>query len=735
MKGLVMKKLFLTVLLLFSLSISASFNDFSREYRSGNLKIAESLIAVQYERNPQSDKICFWYGTTLYKNEKYVKAIEILSLVSSNFKPVLTLSTIAQCQLKIEETDKARINLEKAITYKSEKTIYKIFAFNLLLKIYSNYNPLKSLENNIINTENIFISFNKKEKPKNTELINYFFCKIFMNLAIQSMNLSKNIYYFERASMWQNSGLGQYASFINKNKIIIYKESCIYFKNNHTNKSKPLIHNIHFVGFSKFSGSYKSGKKIVNGKLTKGIKQKYNIVRDMKIKDKCTPSFNIFKMMVFYFTQGNVLLKASFSDLETTVTEINIGLWKATKGKNGKPLNFIQTYSPELNSLQPFPFEFFYNTYSKTDTYFIIYPFNRPIGLGGPGRIPLVPYTLYSPIRGLVKIADNKREMTPAFFMHEFFHIIENQYRNFNNNKYHFTAHTFKSNFNHIWPSWYNGQGEIFYYKSAFKNIITSLGFDPFKINSYENVISFSQFISAKSIFMKYDIKQIRQAYSLKLKGDNLFSSQNKNVAYNYYQKAYNIYPYFIFMNDRLRNYYNSKQNYHKTLEIELNSLKIDSKNPQRNKCIAYLYEKIGNNKKSIHFYKEYYTISQDPLALYNIGRISYKEKNIAQTLKYYNEYLEKGNNNFYRQYSLNNLIYNYVYNKNFKDLNKAITLSEKYYYIVIKTTLRQNIAFNTAVAYSQLKNKSKAIHWLNTAKKEGYSNIKNLNYYYNLNH
>ncbi len=58
--------------------------------------------------------------------------------------------------------------------------------------------------------------------------------------------------------------------------------------------------------------------------------------------------------------------------------------------------------------------------------------------------------------------------------IHEFFHIVEANYRS----EHKLIQHVFREPYKKMWPDWYNGEGELFYYDFVFKNLIAKTGFE-----------------------------------------------------------------------------------------------------------------------------------------------------------------------------------------------------------------------------------------------------------------
>lgn len=731
-----MKKIFIfTIIIICTIPAFADFSKFAEAYKNRKFLLAEKYIQQSYNKNPKDDKILFWYGYTLYENERYDRALEILLRVSPDYQSVQTQNKIGQIYLVKKQIKNAYDAFSRATKYEESNPSYKNYSFAVMLNIINDSLTPEKYANDFITAEKRYEKFIKKHSYFKAYYTQYLFAKVFYKIAVSYGDDPEALTFYKKSILRIDKGLGIYTKYINRNDVKICMNASEYWINNKTKIDSSEVHNISFISIKNFNGKYRDKQKSKTGRLIDGelfvLKEK----NSRSCEEICKSSFEVMKQLVFFYSKGKLLLKGQFSDTGVSVTQIRVGLWESANNSRGRPINSIVTYAPVMDSLSPYPYTYFEKTINNTDTYFIIYPFNKAIGIGGPTRVPIVPYTLKSPLKGMVQIADNGRIMTPEFFMHEFFHNVEARYRKIIPS-YKFISHVYKDGYKSKWPKWYKGEGELTYYHEVFKRYIDRAGYEVLDFNSDKSIMNQKQIEKVKELYSSYSSLKIKKAAELKIKADSLYRTNRsgKKESIEMYKAIFKIYPFMTDVNDILRNEYITRKNYKVALECEKRSYEVDQYNPGRLHWLAYLYEKCGKMNDAIIIYGEKYKLDFDPQSLYNQGRLSAKIKDIENAIKYYSLFIEKGRDNYLKQYSVNNLVYQYTYNEKFKDYKKAVILAEKYFSIIIDRKLKASIAFNTAVSFSNLGEKEKAVNWLKVAEKNGYNNRRNLDYYYKLN-
>lgn len=732
--------LVLLVALLFTetLFCAAYYNEFLDAWKKKDYLTAEKQIARAYKEKSDDKNYLYWYGVTLIKNKKYKKGISYLKKISADYKADEVNFQIGLAYQESSDNDAAISHYLKVIDQKDASADYLSASYYRIFSIvYNDKNPDRHISM-MSSLQKKFALFHKKHPKQKNDWPSFVIAHYFKNrgIAIAENNSAKAKEYLKISLKWVDLGLGKYDEYIHANDLKISLKALEYWEKNYARlRKKAQIHYVHFIGVKTFSGSYLKDATIKNGKII-GQKMHSEQRLSLPLKALCQSSFDGFKRLIFYYANGKLLLEAEYTELNASITRVDQNLWRSAKGKNGKPINEIIALVADIESVNPSLDDFFHKTYQKTDTYFFVYPYFTAGGTGGARGVPLISYSLYSAPRGMVHLADDGTKMSPEYFMHEFFHNIQGFYAQ-NAKNHTLISHVYKKPYRRLWPSWYHGEGELTYYYLAFQNIINPTGMKKFNTRNQKKSLNKNDIKQAKKIISKYSIKQRKKAWEIKKKGDAFYLNlepSEKMKSISYYEKSFEIFPYNTQMNDRLRYEYHKKRNFKKALLIEKASIQIEPNNISRNRWIAFYYEKNNHLNDAIEYYKKYYTLSKDPSAFYNQGRIYHAMKRIHDSIRAYALHVEKGRDNHLRQYSLNMASFHLTYTKDVKDIDESIRLAEKYFFIVKEKKLKADIAFNTAVSYSNKGNKQNALRWLNIAKKNGYSNQKNIDYYYKFN-
>lgn len=693
-------KYFIPVLVLVTSSLFAAsdYSLFIEAFKQKDYPKALNYIEKAHNARANDDNLTYWYGYTLALSGKHVEGLKYLGKVSSKYKPD---------------------DVQRAISYTYYDLIRKAVEKDDFATVEKYYSEA--------------IAQFESTRDKSIDyiyylLVNYYEKKAQERASVYNSGASS---LYQKALTLTDKDLGRYRSYVDKADTRVLSNAFDYYQKNKAREKTAQVHNVYFVGIKHFKGNYTSDQKNRNGKLTGGKKQYGEFTLTADTKTLTRQPFEILKQLVFYYSDGKLLLKAKYHDHDASLSVVNTSLWKSASSNSGKAISEIISIAADLNSIDKPMTRFVLDTVSDTDTYFFVYPYYKSGGIGGPAGLPVVPYTLYSEQRGIVHMAYHKTDFKPQFFMHEFFHNIENRYRMTEKNPYPFVAHAYKPGFKKYWPAWYKGEGELSYYKQSFKKVLNARGFEPL-IMAKKTKLTSNQINTVNKLYKKYTLENIRKAARLEKQGNDVYNAKRPGRALSLYKKAVAIYPYLNRANQLLAYHAQIKKDYKQALKYQINQTAVDPDNPAKLEWLGWLYDKNNNQDKALETYLHWSDLSKDPKPLFSIASIYNKKKDYRKATEYFQMFLADSEDDKLRQYALNQVSYHFTYT--LKRYAKAVEAARTYFAIIKEKSIKQSVAFNTAVAYSNLQKKQAAIKWLDKAKQLGYTNQNNLEYYYRLN-
>lgn len=275
--------------------------------------------------------------------------------------------------------------------------------------------------------------------------------------------------------------------------VITHKISVIYIeKTNTTFKNKALETSL-------------TSKDISKSKIAQSITKKY------------------FEVM----TNGKASLEFKRIFIKSAVTSID-------------PLSkYDDRQAPEIiiNSIQPYPSNIISELSSKSDTFLFYWKaksdsvkYTGPYGWGGAYRLPIIPYSKETPLRGRI-IISSQLMGNPGTLFHELFHTVEKIYSIY-------PIHGFRKTIRNNFPQW-KGTGEFNYYQYHYNNILKS---NTIKKISIHNFYTFNEDYSLNNQILdnyrntKQDnIIKALQLYHLSKKSSDKTSISRLKSAVKYY--------------------------------------------------------------------------------------------------------------------------------------------------------------------------------------------------------
>jgi len=83
--------------------------------------------------------------------------------------------------------------------------------------------------------------------------------------------------------------------------------------------------------------------------------------------------------------------------------------------------------------------------------------------------------------------------------VHEFFHAVEYAYNPPRTSRETpvLISHVFQDSYRKLWPSWYHGEGELIYYREAYRRLIMPRGFQPIQYSGITDPTTMEQITDA----------------------------------------------------------------------------------------------------------------------------------------------------------------------------------------------------------------------------------------------
>jgi len=245
---------------------------------------------------------------------------------------------------------------------------------------------------------------------------------------------------------------------------------------------------------------------------------------------------------------GTVYLKAVVRNLVARTHQYN-------------PRTTIESRSPVLETMTTLdgkPFDigrFFMKRLKKWDSFAFFWPIGgmATAATGGGGTYPIVPYQLYSTIRGIIFYPSHYRYS--SIFLHEFFHSIEGMYGIS-------PVHGYMKHNRHKFPVW-TGRGEFAYYKWQFRTTIRRKGYHLLNWRlRWPHTISRAAYLANLAVARKVPIARRRRAYEIMRKSDKLWRDKRKPAALKLALQARRFNPWNISALHRVAFHYTGHKAY-----------------------------------------------------------------------------------------------------------------------------------------------------------------------------
>ncbi|OHD56337.1 MAG: hypothetical protein A2Y33_12075 [Spirochaetes bacterium GWF1_51_8] len=453
------------------------------------------------------------------------------------------------------------------------------------------------------------------------------------------------------------------------------------------------------------------------GGITKTVNKKFNPACTNEIYR----SFMVFRTVYFYFTGGKVLPEIEI----VLLTNRAVGFSQITNnskltGADGKPVEEKHAWRPVDGTNSQYPWMFLATNINRYDVFVTVFPFDAMSGFAICGPLQIVPLIKNGAYRGAFVMTDLAFSQ-PWTTIHEFFHNIENIYREPVKAKFDLVIHLYKDVFKKYWPSWYKGQGELFYYEYVFRNFLKTHDkeFQLLHLKETPDTTPLWKYGQYWSYFKKETFPAMWEANKLKTAGLEYYKNGDTQKAQVLLEKSFKIFPYFKDGVEFLGKIYYNQKDYANAKKYLFYTLEIAETNQSVLTLAAYCCEQTGELDKSLEMhmlaYDAYGKKSQN---LYYAAKSLFTLKRFAESAEYLEKLIAVHQGDEYWQNAVNLLANLYVYQS--IDYQKAKKLMDNYYTRIKEEYLLKTSTIYYAIALGETGSKKEALKLLETAKKYG---------------
>jgi len=553
----------------------------------------------------------------------------------------------------------------------------------------------------------------KKNKSLNRSLANSYGSKVkflytmtFYNKALVSTKEAYNLnpdtdnynlaaYGFKSAAMLGN----KYLAYKDYDRALYYYNLAqAYGKKNKTAKKQTILSS----GWSHWIELIKKRKRLgiirpefIHKVLTihiKKINSDFISTKNKKIKVKSTLPNNYKEtiktnelvMTRIYEALSNGKYSITFKsvDIDAVIIKFSTNWWKYGNRELRYPIHeSIKPFAPMRKIIL--------KNINEVDSIFIYWNGSRlATAAGGGGKsFPIIPYQLYSPIRGWISMPIGYKwyDYSPEWgssmgFIHEFFHVIQGmtcRYRNLCIGKSHeYLPHNKKNVIG------WNGSTEMNYYiwrsnitlqKVGWKNLNYRLHY-PSKIDS----ITLKRNLS---VVKNISLIKRKKSWDLSTRASKLWK-KNKLLSLNLYKQSLQLNPYNHKSLRAMAGYYNNNKKYKHSENYYNRLLYLLPNDKWINYRAALVYRNLKKHKKELMYFNKSIEIDSKFSWGYYNGAFSYKQlKQYKKAVQYLSKVISL-KPQFSWAYLHRGLIYYYHLNKKklgLNDIKKALRLGNSY--------------------------------------------------------
>ncbi len=471
---------------------------------------------------------------------------------------------------------------------------------------------------------------------------------------------------------YSNTNMGNYASYINLTNIDFLYSAYNYYRTNSNLLNNAYRHKILVIVLKELEAQWTDKEGTVHNN--------HNISDPSRINFYET-GLSIMNMAYFYLTKGAVSIEYEFLETDSVIRKIKYSLWEGRGGAEA-----IDVYSPDLQTATPHLGQILYNNRNIYDTFIFVTPSEEtPIaGTGGMSNLEYVPFLLYGTKRGAIMMGSTIMQSYMGL-IHEFFHNIEGAYYEIHP----FVSHIYRDSYRSLWPGWYKGEGELYYYEQVFNRIILPAGIDRLKFRQTTDEIQPETFNHQSEELRNFSLNQLELYSSKKTEAFVNYNNRDYNNALRLFIQAHNNYPNDPVVSEMIGYIYYLQNNFTDAYRYyKISSEILDDRDTIY--MTGFLSEKLNRIDEAIACYNRTYELYNDHTALYNVGRLYYSRRDYQNAAQTFQKYLEEFTGAEYDIYALNLASWITIYQ--FKQYQLGIELIDQYINRVNQNEIKNDI-------------------------------------------
>ena len=570
--------------------------------------------------------------------------------------------------------------------------------------------------------EKDILGYFKNNPDKDFDWLKFTAANMYVSVGFDRFGTTLSKTCFAKVRKYYDMGLGTYQNLIRISDINILSDAQKYWDQNYAQKKSSAYRlNMLFWFWGASDGQWMS---LAGTNLT--VKK----TLDKSVTNDLNKSFAVFRMVYFYFSDGQILPEMDIKFIDATATMFTQTTYLSPiSGKDGKPVeDFPINYIAE-EQIPGFPGQMIYEYRNQYDVFCSVFPFEVTSGIASYGGQNIVPYIKQTKTRGGMRISDISLAQ-PWTIIHEFFHNVEATYRAALKGEYAFTAHMFRDIFMAYWPSWYHGEGELTYYKMVFDKYVLPTGCDKMHYKLDTDMTSSAQIGKYWKYYQAAPFADIKAAYKFKNAGMDFYYKGDKKPAFAEFIKSYGKFPYSGDVNNMLGLIYFQNNDFSNAYPYYLQAMEVDETNEYRLTMAGLLADKLGDYAAACADYQAAYDqYSGSPNCLYQAGRIYYTAKDFTNSEKCLLALVTVHPDSELAKHAVHLLANIYVYYH--IDYPKAKVFLDKYYPSLKDKEVLRYVAVNYAIALGETGDKKAALKYLEKAKQYGAAQ-KTVDYYIN---
>ncbi len=284
--------------------------------------------------------------------------------------------------------------------------------------------------------------------------------------------------------------------------------------------------------------------------------------------------------------------------------------------------------------------------------------------------------------------------------------------------------------FEELWPDWYRGQGELFYYQKAFEKIIIPDGLHKLHFKTDRETTTLDELEQAIEQAGPYSVEDRKLAKEHENKAWDYYNNNDRVNALAMFEKSIGAFPFSEIANKMAGSLHYNNKDLQPALKYYLQANRIRERKKYVT-MIRYLYDALKEHQKALEQYLlAYNSPHAEHIDTYHVMNAYVKLKDYDSAEKFAEEYIEQYADKDLFESALKTLadiLGNYRV-----DHKKLVQTIPEYYGSLTTEEYKARIAYYLGVAYGEIGEKQTEKKWLLTARENDYAHDKNIELYLN---